>query len=1258
MPLKEFYNQSKKVKLEGGNQLQFLRVRGSEKISNKMSSFLDTVHGKAIVAVTATYALAKAIQAVSDKYNLSYDSSIKNTKQSLDGLQSTKNEIENLKSKAESYKQTLMSMGETYNIEFTGSETMVDMITKLRQVKDISLTDSAELTKITQENAALERQLELKEKLVTTEQKKAADNARDALEKGTKSVAQEVAVDVEGGNGSLTKKASIGNTNITDAIIDNVEAIETYKKEIEDYEKIQLDPKVKADSKEWKDAQEEIDNRNEAIKRLTEDIKTKESDLSTLLSSLSVNGEGVKALSGYEKEFKAVKEAFDALNGMGLNLPEKQLKQLNDFFDGSLGSSAIKDEIKDLLDSGKYNTATEALESLGLSLKTIGKDVNKTSFNSYFDELIKSAGEAENAINSIDGSINGVKKAFESENKDYNWNSMADYLSKANELYNKGKVGTDDFKAAVQFMSPNVINPDAEGFKYDADAYVEVWKNAQAKVARYFDANNPFQSVTNFTEDLKTNGLAIDNGEDLTWNFKSSAEAANALGLSVQATEAIMHSLESYGAEFDEVMFSGEGLDRYKTNLDKIKDVYESIQDEGTKNRLKGLIEGWDENYEKYQNDLSGLTEDQIVKIKFEYDLATLQKDAEEALETAAGTNSNKDWVTAGRKAKESRQKLEEQTGYNDNTGDMGYSGTLDVKEKIESSRANKSGDELKEANKQIAALETMLTEFQLFRLDGGELDWASFLGSENANEAFKSLQDQFGITKEQFAELLNTDYNELFKNEPIKLDADVTEAQRKINGVISEDHRTITMDVDASVSDINYALENLQQGQTLTFQAEVDGKIQNIEAIKNEQGQIEYTATVGNEEKVLHKEGNVFYTGEVSEVDTSAVVGGVIPFTAQATGTVDTSTLGTPTVNVTPKLLPTPLNLANDALQANVMIGSVQQMPTLSGSADISIGTYPTTLPSSLTGKVNVSLGSYPTSIPSITQTVFQKKVELFNGTAHVNGTVRNGNAFASGNWSAKKSEKALVGELGQETIVRNGKFFTVGDHGAEFANIRKGDIVFNHRQTEELFKNGYVTSGGGRAKVVGGAFAKGTAYANGWRPQLPGSSSGGKKKPSYSSKTGKSSKSSNSAQNAANNAAKAAEDVIDWIATLLDRVARQTEIAVDAIDTAIGLANKQAATAKAISQVQNEINTNQQAYNRYLAQANSVGLSENYASQVRNGSLNIESISDESLKKKVTDYENWLISSQFKIYLIAGNSLETYKLQRKDEINLIVNV
>lgn len=261
-----------------------------------------------------------------------------------------------------------------------------------------------------------------------------------------------------------------------------------------------------------------------------------------------------------------------------------------------------------------------------------------------------------------------------------------------------------------------------------------------------------------------------------------------------------------------------------------------------------------------------------------------------------------------------------------------------------------------------------------------------------------------------------------------------------------------------------------------------------------------------------------------------------------------------------------------------------------------------------------------------SVTVTVNKKESDSSGGSSGKHKL--SGTAHASGIWGTPKTETALVGERNPEIVVNphTGRWYTVGDNGAEFVELPQGSIVFNDVQSKALLENGRI-NGRGKALISGNAYSSGSGGI-----KRPGSSSGGKKKPSYSSKTGKSSKSSNSAQNAANNAAKAAEDVIDWIATLLDRVARQTEIAVDAIDTAIGLANKQAATAKAISQVQNEINTNQQAYNRYLAQANSVGLSENYASQVRNGSLNIESISDESLKKKVTDYENWLISSQLK--------------------------
>lgn len=91
----------------------------------------------------------------------------------------------------------------------------------------------------------------------------------------------------------------------------------------------------------------------------------------------------------------------------------------------------------------------------------------------------------------------------------------------------------------------------------------------------------------------------------------------------------------------------------------------------------------------------------------------------------------------------------------------------------------------------------------------------------------------------------------------------------------------------------------------------------------------------------------------------------------------------------------------------------------------------------------------------------------DFANGTAHARGT-----AFAGGDWGAKKSETALVGELGTEMVVRGNRWFTVGDNGAEFTDIKKGDIIFNHKQTESLLSKGYVT---GRGK----AYASGTAYS-----------------------------------------------------------------------------------------------------------------------------------------------------------------------------------
>ena len=100
-----------------------------------------------------------------------------------------------------------------------------------------------------------------------------------------------------------------------------------------------------------------------------------------------------------------------------------------------------------------------------------------------------------------------------------------------------------------------------------------------------------------------------------------------------------------------------------------------------------------------------------------------------------------------------------------------------------------------------------------------------------------------------------------------------------------------------------------------------------------------------------------------------------------------------------------------------------------------------------------------------------FTGDVEV-DGTAHANGT-----AFANGNWGTNGSGVALGGELCEELVVRDGKFFTIGENSAEFFKYQKGDIIFNADQTKQIFEKGKITHGKRRGK----AFAEGNAFADG---------------------------------------------------------------------------------------------------------------------------------------------------------------------------------
>lgn len=178
-------------------------------------------------------------------------------------------------------------------------------------------------------------------------------------------------------------------------------------------------------------------------------------------------------------------------------------------------------------------------------------------------------------------------------------------------------------------------------------------------------------------------------------------------------------------------------------------------------------------------------------------------------------------------------------------------------------------------------------------------------------------------------------------------------------------------------------------------------------------------------------------------------------------------------------------------------------------------------------------------------------------------------------------------------------------------FANLPKGAIIFNHKQTESLLKKGYVN--GSHGKMIGGAFANGTiddedfdeeelegsAYAigtTGWNGQLSGmshaasgggslggakkaknsSSSSGSKKSSGSSKKGSSGSGKKSSGNSSSNKkAKDTLQTLDAIEIRLNRIdALISQLDATAAKTYETFTTRNSALTQDLATVQKEIN------------------------------------------------------------------------------------
>ena len=235
-------------------------------------------------------------------------------------------------------------------------------------------------------------------------------------------------------------------------------------------------------------------------------------------------------------------------------------------------------------------------------------------------------------------------------------------------------------------------------------------------------------------------------------------------------------------------------------------------------------------------------------------------------------------------------------------------------------------------------------------------------------------------------------------------------------------------------------------------------------------------------------------------------------------------------------------------------------------------------------------------------------------------------GNAYAGG--------KTLVGELGAETVVDpwSGQYRVVGVHGAEMLDkLPKDAIIFNHKQTEQLQKNGKITSRGKLApnpSTYMKGFAKsspytGDAFAKIYQPDSASKSLSSSKK---------SSKKSSSSSSSSSEVKSVLDDIFDWIEIRLERLSNTTQKWITLAENAISKNVQKSHYLSAINSTATELNQNQTAKDKYLAYANSIitgakksGFSNfsSYAKKVREGTLNLQSIKNEQLLEFINSYK-----------------------------------
>lgn len=920
-------------------------------------------------------------------------------------------------------------------------------------------------------------------------------------------------------------------------------------------------------------------------------------------------------------------------------------------------SSAI-DDLMDSMESDVTNQFTDAIKAL----QDAGQYADASALQSYVEAVLDGAHDIEGAYQKIAGlkiptpKYAELKEALESSNEGDLYNELLSQYKTAKEAWEKGEVGTDDFKSFASIISPTGVS-DAVNFGEN-----------QAMFERYFQDTST--GVENFLEDLQKLDLASNESGHWTStlgnNLDEMRDAAQRLNMGFEPFMMMFGRLEDYGATTDFFTTEEDGQqhlsDLYQQIAEKKQKLAEIKADPdlaGDQSAIDSLNKDLDELYARVENTKTGI-EDLPDKATY-YEAKNLEQaksvitQMQDEINQAAA-EGNDELVKILEKTRD--QYLKE-NGYILKEQPQGptQQGTIENPLAREFTNPTKFGDyetvikKIQNAtDEQTSSLEEnlkVLSQYSESQLNGINLSDGQYdTGFEDAEQALDNLSSTFGLTKDQAVQLaaVLSDMG-LIKATP---KVDLTTVQDQIDNAkdeLQDSNITVDLDFDISTSSKEELQKKSQEIQNeLNNNASLsDSQRTSLQGVKDSVDNQVVTLTVqekvekdGDVDELLAMDDQTLATTldlDVNNADQLSTARDELQYIKDNQDA---------QIDMTVKLDETQFNqLLGDGENASIDVTanneeakekideaknyaeSQKPQMKIDGNNDPAInkGTSATQMINNMTGiiKVNADTSGMASAInselskPHTINISANVSTHVSGGTgkstgtmirvAHADGTAYNvinyTPAHASGNVTLSHDETALVNEegIGAESIVRDGKWMIIPG-GAHFENLKKGDLIFNKKQTSELINSGHVTSGGGHAR----AYANGTvgAYAGGnsgvylnWdknRTQVGNQSTSSSSNSATTDKNTNSVKKNTDTVNDNTEKVKKSTKVYNWVETRIKHWSDQVQKIADKITDYIKKSLKTSLLKQQIRKMNYEIGSNQKGAKTYMKKANSI--------------------------------------------------------------------